>query len=99
MIVAKVHKSEDGRMVLAVCDKDLLGKKFEQGELLLDLTSDFYDGKEVKEEDLKMMFKGSYVVNVVGKESVAMALKEGIIQQENVVKVKDVPYAQALIGE
>ena len=45
-MIVKIHKMPDGRSVIAVCDSNLLGKKFEEKNLQLDLTADFYKGSE-----------------------------------------------------
>lgn len=44
-MIVKMHKTQDNRIVLAVCDNDLLDKKFEEGKMQLDLTSYFYKGE------------------------------------------------------
>jgi hypothetical protein len=43
-MILKEHKSHDGKCVIALCDDDILGKKFEENGLQLDLTSSFYKG-------------------------------------------------------
>jgi len=50
-MIVKIHKSRE-RKILAVCDNELFGKKFEEGKLRLDLSSEFYDGEEVQEKNL-----------------------------------------------
>ncbi len=93
MILAKVHVA-DGRKMVAVCDSGLLGKKFEEKGLQIDLTGSFYRGEEADEEKLRLMMKGAYVADFVGKESVGFGVKEGIVKKENVVTVAGVPRAQ-----
>jgi hypothetical protein len=39
----KIHKTEN-KDIVAVCDEDLLGKKFEEKELILDVSEEFYKG-------------------------------------------------------
>ncbi len=34
------------REVVALCDKEILGKQFEQGNMQLDVKENFYKGKE-----------------------------------------------------
>ena len=36
------HTTPDKRLVLALCDKDILGKKFEDSKRVLDLSSNFF---------------------------------------------------------
>jgi len=96
-IIIKKHISAEGRIILAICDKGLLDKKFEENELQLDLTSNFYKGEEINKEEILKIIKESHVLNIVGTESVEFVLKKGFIKKENILRIKDVPYAQALV--
>ena len=84
------------RDVVAVCDKELLGKKFEEGKFQLDIKESFYKGKETPEEDLikimKTFSREDATFNIVGKKSVATALKAGIVSEDNVGKIKGIPF-------
>ena len=79
--------------MLAVCDKELLGKKLSEGNAELDLSSDFFKGKEMPDGEIGDLLRNSWTANIVGKKSVELALKEGIITKEHVKKIKDVVYA------
>ena len=96
-MIVNVHKSEGGRLVLAICDKELIDRKFEEKGLQLDLTSDFYKGKEIDEKILKKLLKAAYIVNLVGEKSIKIAMEEGLIRKENVMLIKKIPHAQILI--
>ena len=97
-MIVKVHIVEQNKKMVAICDSDLLGKKFEEGKLQLDLTSDFYKGMERSEEDIVKILKGAYIVNLVGKESVALGKKLGIIEEGYVRTISGVPLAQAVLA-
>ena len=43
-MLVKIHKSY--RDVVAICDSRLLGNKFEQGNMQIDLTGEFFNGDE-----------------------------------------------------
>ncbi len=89
------------RDVVAVCDKELLGKKFEEGEFQLDIKESFYKGKETPEEDLIKIMKSfsreDATFNIVGKKSVATALKAGIVSEDNVRKIRGIPFVLILL--
>jgi len=85
------------KTVVAVCDDDLLGKKFEEGELQLDLTSDFYKGEKMDEKDIGDLLRNADAVNLVGEKSVKLGLNEGIIEKDHILKIDDIPNAQAVI--
>ncbi len=96
-MIIKKHISHEGKIIVAICDSKLLGKKIEEGDLQLDLTSNFYKGDEVSEQEALDTIKLSHVINVVGEKSVDFVLKNGFIKKENVLKMNNVPYAQALV--
>lgn len=87
----------NGTKVLAVCDKDLLGRYFKEKDLQLDLTTRFYQGSEVKENALLILFKSSNIINLVGKESVNFGIKAGVVNKKYVLTIKKIPHAQAVL--
>ena len=88
------------RDIVAICDKELLGKKFEEGKFQLDIKENFYKGKEVDSESLieiiKKMSTEDATFNIVGKKSVNVALKIGIISEEEIRRIDGVPFALIL---
>ena len=96
-MIVKIHKTPEGRKLIAVCDGELLGKKFEQDNLQLDLSSSFYKGEEMGPDDVKDALKDAYLLNVVGEESIAFFIELGLIEKEHILKIGGVPHAQAVI--
>jgi len=94
-MIVKKHITPDKRLILAVCDKDLLGKCLEENNLQLDLSGSFYDGTEKNAEETKKDMKKAYIINLVGKESVQLGIDMGLI--ENIKQVSKIPYASAII--
>ncbi|MBS3074294.1 DUF424 family protein [Candidatus Pacearchaeota archaeon] len=95
----KVHKTY--RLVVAVCDAELLGKKFEEGNKQLNIMLNFYNGEEIQEEELMKtlidLAKEDATFNIAGKSSVNCALKCGIISKAGIKKVQGVPFALVLL--
>ena len=92
------------RTVVAVCDKGLIGKKFEEGLLQLDVKENFYKGEEGKEvsheEAVELMISFSNedaTFNIVGSRAVKAALEAGVIDKESVKKVQKIPYGLSLM--
>lgn len=96
-MIVKKHLGPDGKMILAVCDKDTLGNEYEEGKAYLDMTSEFYKGEERSEDEVKELMAKAYTMNIVGKDSVALAKKEGYVDKENISTISDVPHAQVVI--
>lgn len=89
------------RDVVAICDSELLGKKFEENEFQLDIKESFFGGEELSElkaiEIMKDMAKEDATFNIVGKDSVKAALKAEIISKESVREISGIPYALILL--
>lgn len=71
----KIHKSY--RWVVAVCDKDIFGRKLVDGDRVLDVSGEFFNGKEIDEEKLVTEIircnSEDATFNFVGKNSVRVA--------------------------
>ena len=93
MITLRMHKCGKD-LVLAAADKDLLGKKFEEGQLRLDVRKEFYEGEDASEEMLLNRLSMCTIANLVGKETVSTAIKHSYINSECVLTIAGVPHAQ-----
>ena len=95
----KIHESY--RRVVAVCDSNLLGKKFEEGKSQLDIRETFYKGEEIDGKKLSEIYlrekTEDSTFNIVGEESVKIALELGIITEGNIGKVNGIPFALSLL--
>lgn len=89
----KIHDAGMGRTIVAVCDKELIGKKLVQGDLEINATERFYKGDEVSEEEIVKVLKEAANINLLGKKAVDIAVKTGIIAEENVLMIQGVPHA------
>lgn len=95
MIYVKIHKGSSE--VIAICDEKLIGKKFSDGKFCLDIKENFYKGELMKEEQVKDILRNVTNLNIVGEEAIKLALEEGIIDKEGIMKIKGVPHAQLIV--
>lgn len=96
-MIAKLHKSKDNRVVVAVCDSELLGKKFEEGNKQLDMTSDFFNGEEKDDLAIGDLIRNADSVNLVGEKAVKLGIDDGVVEEGHVKKIAGIPYAQAVV--
>jgi len=98
-MLVKVYKSY--RDIVAICDAEILGKKFEEDIFQLDLKENFYNGRKISKEELikllKEYSKEDATFNIVGKKSVECAIESEIIDRKSVKKIKGVPFALVLL--
>lgn len=95
----KIHNAY--RKVVALVDSDLIGKTIEEGIKQIDIKPNFFKGEEKTKEEiievLKSMEKEDATFNIVGKESIECALKSGIINEQGIMKIQNVPVALVLM--
>lgn len=87
------YKTEQGLMV-AVCDSNLLGETFKEGEIRIEVTESFYGGDKTTTEEAKTELDSAVIANLVGEKSVNLGIEIGLIDEENVLYVDGVPHAQ-----
>ena len=97
-MLVKIHKG-GGRAIVAMADKDLIGKELSDGERYLKVSEYFYKGEEKEEEEILNLLIGASSINVVGKESINFCTKNKLTEKENVLKVKNIPYAIILFND
>ena len=95
----KIHESY--RKIVALSDKELLGKTFEEGNKNIEVKPGFFEG-EVKDKEeivqlLQDMAREDATFNIVGEKSVDVALEVGIISKEGVIEIDGVPVALVLM--
>ena len=84
-----------GRLV-SVCDAELIGETFDNGDLSLTVNADFYEGEPADEETIVGSLAKCSVANIVGSESVALAIEHGFVEEENVLDIDGTRHAQLL---
>ena len=98
-ILLKIHKSY--RWVVAVCDKDIFGRKLVDGKRVINVSGEFFNGKEMNNKEIATEIircnREDATFNFVGKNSVRIAKELGIVKDEGVVIIEGVPFALVLL--
>lgn len=97
-MLIKIHEAY--RRIVAVCDAELLGRRFEQGKMQLEVKEDFYNGEKKTEaeviEILRIEGTEDATFNLVGKKAVNAGIRAGIINKGGIIKIRGVPHALGL---
>lgn len=88
----KIHKTQE-RKIISICDEDLIGKKFEEKDLHLDVSEHFYKGEKLPEDKILKEIQDADYINIVGKNSINFAIKNKLILKENIIKIQKIPHA------
>ena len=98
-MLVKIIKSH--RNIVIICDKNLIGKKFNQGQFQIDVKKNFFDGEEKTKQEtieiIKRMVEEDATFNIVGKESIETALETGLINKEGIKTIQNTPVALVLL--
>ena len=94
MVSCNTQKSFEGTVVLAACDKELLGQTFEEGELHIHVDENYYGGEIITLEQFEEKLKACHIANLVGERVVAKTKELGYITDEHIIKIQGTPHAQ-----
>lgn len=92
-MILRERQTREGLLV-AVCDTDVLGETFENRDVSLTVTEEFYGGEEVTREAVVQSLTRATIANIVGTEAVHVAVEAGIIDQQNVLEIGTTHHAQ-----
>jgi len=97
MFCYKLHRSrsEDCELVLAICDKELIGKKIRKNPEF-EVKKEFYFDKECDEEGALKALKNCTIANMVGKKIIRLALEKNFITKKNIILIDGIPHAQII---
>jgi hypothetical protein len=86
-----------GEVIIAACDKELLGKEFHGGSLKLDVQESFYKGKLVSCREISDALKNATIANLVGERVIKCAILAGYIDRKSIIKIGGIPHAQLFV--
>ena len=97
MFLLTVRYVQEGSIV-AVCDKELVGKRFEEDDKVLDLGGEFFyeKGRTIETNDFEKIakeIKSAFTSNIVGNRIVDLFVDAGIIKSTNVKEIRGIKYA------
>jgi hypothetical protein len=92
-IFMRIHAAGD-QVILAACDKELLGRTLVRGDLQFKISYHFYGGDLVNEKTFLMMMGQVTSANVVGNHCVGLLIESGMVEKESVIRIENVMHVQ-----
>ena len=75
-----------------MCDAELMGKDVVDGELKIHISESYY-GKQLVDKDEAISFlKSASIMNLVGKETISLAIDLGIGSESGVKIISNIPF-------
>ncbi|MEK6906435.1 MAG: DUF424 family protein, partial [Nanoarchaeota archaeon] len=89
------------REIVAICDSEIIGKRFEDEKFQLDVKESFFKGEKKNEDEVIEIIldkiKEDATFNIIGEKSVNTAIKAGVISEGGVKRIGGIPFAMILV--
>ncbi|MEM3396237.1 MAG: DUF424 family protein [Thermoplasmata archaeon] len=92
----KVHR-RGAEILVAACDVCLVGEHLKDERFSVHISPEFYKGELVNDETFVVYMRTATIANLFGKHTVALAIRAGFVEKENVIKIAGVPHAQMVV--
>jgi hypothetical protein len=80
------------KMMLNICDADLLGKKIIQDDLTMHISESYYGERFVDQEEAESLLKNSSIINMVGNKTISLSIELGIGSENGVKIISGIPF-------
>ena len=90
-----VHTSEyQGNKMLNICDDKLLGRYIgnEKDGPIMHISKGYYGGHMVSREEASKLLSESSIINMVGKDTISLAVELGIGSEKGARIISGVPF-------
>ena len=88
---ARTTKYSDSLMI-SVCDLNLVGKTLSQGDVVISLSSEYFQEEVIKKEKAADLLNNCSIANLVGERIVAMAISMGLANEASVKRICGIPF-------
>jgi len=89
----RIHR-QGKEVLVAVSDAELVGRRFQEGIMQLDVSEAFYGNEGADAPEVLRQLAVCTIANLVGVETVTLAIRAGFVHPDNVLDIEGVPHAQ-----
>lgn len=88
---AKIIEHEK-KLMLNICDAELIGKNISQNELTVVISKSYYGDQIIEKDEAKKLLQNSSIINMAGKNTVSLSLELEVGSENGVKKISGVPF-------
>jgi len=89
----RAHEQGKERLI-AVCDCEILGRRFSEGQLRLDVSPDFFGCEKASRVEVEAALASATMANFAGQRAVLYAISLGYVEEDNVLSIDGILCAQ-----
>jgi len=78
--------------MLNMCDAKLIGKDVIDGELKIHISESYYGKQLIDKDEAISLLKSISIMNLVGKETISLAIDLGIGSESGVKIISNIPF-------
>ena len=79
-------------IMVNMCDAELIGKDIIDGELKIHISESYYGTQLVDKDQATSFLKSASILNLVGKDTISLAIELGIGSESGVKIISDIPF-------
>ncbi len=76
--------------LINICDEELLGREFREGDIVLRITQSFYGGEKTK--NIEGLLREGDIISLVGERAISTAVALGYVKWNAVKRVDGIPF-------
>ena len=84
-------KYQDSTMI-NMCDVELIGMKLEQGDLVIDISKEYFQQEIIEEFQAEILLRLCSIANLVGERIVKLAIDLRFAKEMSIKRISGVPF-------
>jgi uncharacterized protein len=81
-----------GSTMINICDIELVGIKLEQGEIVVDLTKEYFQQEIIEESKAENLLQRCSIANLVGERIINKAIKLKLAKEISIKRICGIPF-------
>ena len=78
--------------MINICDIELIGSRLKEGELLIDITKEYFQQKIIESIQAEELLKTCSIANLVGERIVSQAVHLRLAKERSIRRISGVPF-------
>ncbi len=78
--------------MLNICDAGLVGRILSKSDLTINISKSYYAERVVEENEAEQLLRNASIINMVGKDTIALSVKIGIGSTKGVKEIDGIPF-------
>jgi len=78
--------------MLNICDAELVGRTLNKSDVTINISKSYFAERIVEENEAEQLLKNASIINMVGKETIALSVKAGVGSTKGVKEIDGVPF-------